>query len=132
MGPSWQDLQRAVAGWEVHCAADPADGLRLIRQPAYFLVRAGGAGLRFAPMRHLIAWLGGTPFAQKNKRSINMKRYDPGVATIGLTRVDQHSPLFDDIWQSWAGICTATGLPLAKHKGKNPRNVRVFWLPQGI
>jgi len=125
-GPA--QLAQAVAAWRDHAAHDPEDALRLIRQAAYFLILPGDPP-EVAPLRHLLAWLRGIPFAQRGGRPQNMADHAPGLARLGLARVDEHSPCFDRAVAVWLdAIRRRGGAGPAIHSGQDPRTGRVFWI----
>lgn len=123
----WSDLQRAVAAWSDHERVEPADAVRRVRQVAYLLHIVEQGRDRFVPLRLLIGWTLGIPFAQQGGRSIGIRdRYD-NLAEMGLARIGEGSAFFDDIWERYQRHCVQLGQLPACYIGDNPRTGRVFF-----
>ena len=121
------DLQRSIAAWDDHVRVDPTDAARRVRQVAYLLHIENGDLQRFLPIRLMIGWIGGIPFSQQGGRSIDIKDHYPGLAEMGLARIDESSPFFDLYWDRYTRHCAELGRPPARYFGDNPRTGRVFW-----
>ena len=106
---------------------DPVDATRRIRQVAYLLHTEDRDRQGFLPLRLLIGWTNGIPFAQQGGRSIHIKDYYANFAEMGLARIGETSPFFDVIWDRYFQHCTEIGQPPACYIGENPKTGRVFW-----
>lgn len=124
----WGDLQRAVAAWIDHERVEPADAVRRVRQVAYLLHLVDGGRHRFLPIRLLIGWTMGIPFAQQGGRSIGIRDRYETLADMGLARIGESSPFFDDIWDRYQRHCVELGQPPACYSGDNARTGRVFFV----
>lgn len=123
----WAALQRSIAAWDDHARSDPDDAVRRVRQVGYHLHIDADDLQRFMPLRLLIGWTNGIPFAQQGGRSIGIKDYYLSLAEMGLARIGETSPFFDEMWDRYDRHCAALGQPPACYIGDNPRTGRVFW-----
>jgi hypothetical protein len=98
-----------------------------VRQVAYHLHRVDQGRHSFVPLRLLISWTEGTPFAQQGGRSIDMKTHFPAFEALGLARIDEGSPFFNLFWDRYDRHCADLGQPPACYIGDNPRTGRMFW-----
>jgi hypothetical protein len=123
----WAALQRSIAAWDNHARADPVDAVRRVRQVVYLLHIFADDQQSFMPLRLLIGWANGIPFAQQGGRSIDMKDHFASLAELGLARIGETSPFFDAIWNRYDRHCAELGQPPACYIGDNPRTGRIFW-----
>jgi sugar phosphate isomerase/epimerase len=123
----WPTLQRAVAEWDAYAMGDPKDATRRVRQVAYHLHLDDKDGPRFLPLRLLIAWSDGVPFAQQGGRSIDMKAHYETLADVGLARIAETSPFFGEFWERYSQYCADLGNAPACYIGDDPRTGRIFW-----
>ena len=130
---AWAALSSAITAWSAYRATDPTDAARRVRQVARHLVLPPGHGGdgAFLPLRLLIAWLQGIPFARQGGRSVNMQDHDLALWGLGLARVDQSSPFFEAIFCRYHDQCLSLGKAPARYAGDDPRNDRVFWVVPG-